>query len=105
VTRATCLRGARWRQRQIYNLEEIDYFGIVDGDLAVYLIPARVLSAISLRKYQRCRIGSFAVAAAGALKPDGGLNAGQSLRAPAVTSTELVTSLQLSLEGEPELHV
>lgn len=49
--------GAR---RAWYSPEEIDYFGVVDGDLEVYLIPLEAvagLSVISVRKYGRYRLG------------------------------------------------
>lgn len=43
-----------------YTREEIDYFGVVDGDLAVYLIPVDVLTGLGtiyVRRYQRYRTG------------------------------------------------
>jgi hypothetical protein len=52
----------RWHERQVYDLTEIDSFGVVDGDLGIYLIPAAVvggLSAIHLRRYSRYRLGAL----------------------------------------------
>jgi hypothetical protein len=52
----------RWQERQVYDLSEIDSFGVVDGDLEIYLIPAAVvggLSAIHLRRYSRYRLGAL----------------------------------------------
>jgi hypothetical protein len=52
----------RWHERQVYDLAEIDSFGVVDGELGIYLIPAAVvggLSAIHLRCYSRYRLGSL----------------------------------------------
>jgi hypothetical protein len=47
------------RRRGYYSAEEIDYFGVVDGDQAVYMIPVRAvegMTALSLRSYERFRL-------------------------------------------------
>ena len=52
----------RGQERQVYDLSEIDWFGMVDGDLGIYLIPADVvggLTAIHLRRYARYRLGAL----------------------------------------------
>ena len=48
------------RTRAWYSPSDIDSFGIVDGDLVVYLIPAELVSgrsAIHVRKYEAHRVG------------------------------------------------
>jgi hypothetical protein len=50
---------AALRRRTWYSPDEIDVFGVVDGDLDVYMIPATVvagLSAIHVRKYCSYRV-------------------------------------------------
>lgn len=42
-----------------YSLDDIDYFGIVDGDHVVHLLPAAVvggLTSLSTRAYQQYRV-------------------------------------------------
>lgn len=54
--------GSPWGQRQIYATGVIDYFGIVDGDLVIYLIPAAVVGGrakICLSKYRAFRLGNL----------------------------------------------
>lgn len=54
ITRSEYAAAPGGKRRVHYSPDEIDYFGIVDGDLAVYLIPAGLLAGvgtISLRKY------------------------------------------------------
>jgi hypothetical protein len=49
------------RRRAAYSSEEIDFFGCVDGDLGVYLIPVSLvegLSVIYLRKYDAFQLHS-----------------------------------------------
>jgi hypothetical protein len=46
--------------REPYDLDELDYFFIIDGDLAVYLIPSHVVAgrkAINVGAYQGYRVG------------------------------------------------
>lgn len=62
LTRHVYSAEKRWHERQVYDLAEIDSFGVVDGDLRIYLIPAAVvggLSAIHLRRYSRYRLGTL----------------------------------------------
>ena len=45
--------------RRRYSTDEIDYFGVVDGDQSVYMIPVQVVegqTAISLRRYEQYRL-------------------------------------------------
>ena len=42
-----------------YSREEVDWFGLVDGDLAVYMIPIDVVegqSSVHLRHYEEYRL-------------------------------------------------
>jgi hypothetical protein len=52
------------RERQVpYDPELIDWFFIVDGDLAIYLIPSRVIAGrinLLLRAYSKYIVGSAA---------------------------------------------
>ena len=52
------------KERQVpYDPELIDWFFIVDGDLAIYLIPSRVIAgrvAILLRTYTKYIVGNAA---------------------------------------------
>lgn len=62
LTRHAYAAGKRWPDRQVYDLDEVDFFGVVDGDLAIYMIPAAVvggLSAIHVRRYSRYRLGAL----------------------------------------------
>jgi hypothetical protein len=62
LTRHAYAAQKRWHARQVYDLGEIDAFGIVDGDLAIYLIPAAIVggrSASHLRRYSRFRLGDL----------------------------------------------
>jgi hypothetical protein len=62
LTRHVYAAKNRWHERQVYDLAEIDSFGVVDGDLGIYLIPAAVvggLSAIHLRRYSQYRLGAL----------------------------------------------
>lgn len=54
ITRSEYADAPGGKRRVHYSPDEIDYFAIVDGDLAVYLIPAAVLAGlgtICVRKY------------------------------------------------------
>ena len=62
LTRHAYVPEKRWHVRQVYDLLEIDVFAVVDGDLAIYLIPAAIVggrSAIHLRRYSRNRLGGL----------------------------------------------
>jgi hypothetical protein len=62
LTRHVYSAKKQWHERRVYDLAEIDSFGVVDGDLGIYLIPAAVvggLSAIHLRRYSRYRLGAL----------------------------------------------
>jgi hypothetical protein len=62
LTRHVYSPESRWHERRVYDLAEIDSFGVVDGDLGIYLIPAAAvggLSAIHLRHYARYRLGAL----------------------------------------------
>lgn len=53
--------GPAGRRRAAYSTEEIDFFACVDGERAVYLIPAWLLegfSVIYLRKYESFRLSA-----------------------------------------------
>jgi len=66
LTRHVYAPEKRWHVRQVYDLVEIDAFAVVDGDLAIYLIPAAIVggrSAIHLRRYSRYRLGGLPGAA------------------------------------------
>lgn len=59
VSRSTYVPGGT-KRRALYGPDEVDAFGVVDGDLQVHLIPARLVvgsSSLSLRKYAAFRIG------------------------------------------------
>ena len=58
ITRGSSGSGPR-AGRAAYSVEEIDYFGVVDGGQRVYMIPASVVegrSALSLRAYEQYRL-------------------------------------------------
>ena len=45
-----------------YSLDDIDYFGIVDGEHVVYLVPAAVvggMTSMSTRAYQEYRVAQL----------------------------------------------
>jgi hypothetical protein len=53
-------RGASASSDGRYSIDEVDHFGIVDGDHVIYLIPAVVLgglTSIYVRAYQQYRVG------------------------------------------------
>ena len=54
--RHTYCAGASGKRRERYDVREIDYFAVVDGNMSVYLIPSAVVGGrlgISLRRYRR----------------------------------------------------
>lgn len=56
--------------RTAYEPDELDYFFIVDGDLAVYLIPSQVVAGrtgINVGAYERFRVGEASSLFAGAM--------------------------------------
>jgi hypothetical protein len=56
IGRHTYCAGTSGKRRERYDVREIDYFAVVDGDLSVYLIPSAVVGGrlgISLRRYRR----------------------------------------------------
>jgi hypothetical protein len=47
------------RRRRAYTREEIDYFGVVDGDQQVYMIPVSVVegqTCVCVRRYDEYRV-------------------------------------------------
>jgi hypothetical protein len=81
LTRSTYIASSRWPQRERYAAADVDDFGIVDGDLSVYLIPHSVVghrAAIRVRCYQQFLVGrlpspSMYAATAPGTSPENGL--------------------------------
>lgn len=64
ITRSRYVPQSRWPHREKYSREAVDAFGIVDGDLSVYMIPFDVVgdrSAIHVRRYERFLVGRLPV--------------------------------------------
>lgn len=60
LTRSRYVAESRWAQREKYPPDAVDHFGVVDGDLSVYLIPYAVVadrSAIHVRQYAQFLVG------------------------------------------------
>ena len=60
ISRSSYTAARRWAQPEVYGIEEIDYFGIVDGDIDVYFIPSALVAGrrvISLNRYRAFVIG------------------------------------------------
>jgi hypothetical protein len=57
ITRSSGMSGGR----RSYSLEEIDYFGVVDGDQEVFMIPVALVegrTSLSLRRYEKFRLAA-----------------------------------------------
>lgn len=98
--------GARHDQRVPYRIDEVDLFVIIDGDLAIYLIPAGAVSGrlgICLRLYHKFVVGN----AASMLQTQGEAPGLRHKQSPAdrrmiTAGMSAVSNLTATLAGEQE---